>query len=145
MSFSNFFQISYYFDSYPVAVFSGFWVVLGLTVFVLAASVWLRMKAEKWSYARREITKRITGPLFLSSWLMLLWMFFRFEGIPVMTWRLWPFLLVLFLLISAGRLIYWVRVVLPRKKERASQGDGVKQHYLKRFKNQGRAGGSKKK
>lgn len=145
MSLLKLVQPGYYFENFTESTFTGFWVVFGLAVVALGASVWLRRKAKAWSFEKREITLRITGPVFVASWLMMLWMFFRYEGIIYLSWRFWPALIFIYLAVSAVLLWRWVKLELPKRKERAKSGDDTKQHYLRRFTGQGRAGGSKKK
>ncbi|MEZ4210558.1 MAG: hypothetical protein R3B38_02495 [Patescibacteria group bacterium] len=136
MSFLNIFKISYYFDSYSLSTFPGFWAILVITVIALGASVWLKVKSDKWSYVRREITARITGPIFLVSWLNLLWLFFRYEGVVILSWRLWPALMIGFLIYSGVMLWRWIKIELPKKQAKRETNADTKQHYLRRFKNQ---------
>jgi len=145
LAFTHLFKLSYYFDSYPTATFPGFWVILGLTAVVMVASLALKARSANWSYTKREIMGRITGPLFVTSWIFLIWLFFRYQGIVYLTWRLWPLVLFVYLVVSAVRLVIFIKSDLPKKRENRDPGAAVKQHYLRRFAGGKRAGGSKKK
>lgn len=145
MSFSNIFKLSYFFDSYAWSTFPGFWIVLGLAIVALIGSVYLKIRSKKMVYAKRQIIGRITGPVFLVSWLFLLWMFMRYEGVVYLSWRFWPLLMFIYLLVAGVFLYRFIKIELPKKKERAQGGDEVKQHYLRRFAGKLRAGGSKQK
>lgn len=145
MSFSNIFKLSYYFDSYAWATFPGFWVVLGLTIVLLIGSLIVKARSLKMSYSKREIIARITGPVFLVSWLFLLWMFMRYEGVVYLSWRFWPLMMFIYLIVAGVLLYRFITIELPKKKERAQAGGDVKQHYLRRFAGKLRAGGSKQK
>ncbi len=133
MSFLHLFQISYYFDSNAWSTFAGFWIVLGIAAVALIASVILRIKSKKMAYAKREVIERITGPVFVVSWVFLLWMFFRYEGVPYLSWRLWPLLLVIYLVVEAVLLVKFIRIDLPKKREGKNLYSDTKQKYLKRF------------
>lgn len=145
MSILNLFHLSYYFDNYAYQTFPGFWIVLGLAIVALVASVILKDKSKNMVFAKRAIIGRITGPVFISSWILLLWMFFRYEGVVYLAWRVWPALIFVYLVVSGVLLYRFIKVELPKKKEKAVPQEDVKQSYLRRFARSGRAGGSKKK
>lgn len=145
MSILNLFHLSYYFDNYAYQTFPGFWVVLGLAVVVLVGSVILKNKSKSMVFAKRAIIAKITAPLFISSWILLVWMFFRYEGVVYLAWRLWPTLILIYLIVSGVLLYRFIKVELPQKREKAVPQEDVKQSYLRRFARSGRAGGSKKK
>jgi hypothetical protein len=145
MSFYHLLKLSYYFDSNAWSTFPGFWIFFGVALAALVASVVLKIQSKKMAYSKREVIARITGPVFLVSWLFLLWMFLRYEGVPYLSWRFWPVLMFIYLIVAAVLLVKFIRVELPKKKEKRVTGSDVKQHYLRRFAGKLRAGGSKQK
>ncbi|MBN2585134.1 hypothetical protein JXA59_00595 [Patescibacteria group bacterium] len=118
MSLLHFFKISYYFDPVVSYYFPGLWVTVTLLIVILVASIWFDRKM-----ARR---KNISGHLkeFWQGWVNLgytlsivglIYLFFRFENLMYVNWRLWPTLLVLWTIGRSIHLIYIYKKVLPKR------------------------------
>jgi uncharacterized membrane protein YkvI len=138
MSFLHLFQLSYYFDSYSLSTFPGFWIVVGVMAVLVVASVIVKKRSGGMTYAKREMISRITGPVFVAAWLSLLWLFFRYEGIIYLSWRLWPLIIFIYLVVSAVNLWRWKKTELPKKQAKSLTGDDTKQKYLRRFQGKGK-------
>jgi len=118
MSLIHLFKISYYFDPYVSFDFPGFWVVVTLLALLLVASIWFGQRI-----AHR---KNLSGHLreFWLGWINLgytlsivglVYLFLRFQNIVYVNWRLWPALLILWVVGRALYLIYVYKKVLPKR------------------------------
>ncbi len=106
-------------------------MVVGLILLLIGGLI-VRAKSKRWAYFGREVALRATSIGFIIGWLGLLWLFFRYEGIPYFTWRLWPALLIIYVLVALYYLVRFIRVDYPeRQKQRGSRAD--KDVYLRRF------------
>jgi hypothetical protein len=66
------------------------------------------------------------------GWLMLICLFYRYEGIRYLSWRFWPVLIIVYALVQVGLIIKFARVDFPKK--RASKITGQeKEKYLRRY------------
>ena len=131
------FNPSYYFDSNPYHLFPAFWWIVGVVAFILVASVVVKQRSGKLSFYKREIISRLTRIGFVFSWLFLLWSFLRFNGVPVLNWRLWPVLVLVYVLIELIYLWKFAKVDYPKrlaKKPALRTAD----KYLKRFEGRGK-------
>ena len=134
MSLLNLFKISYYFDPVVGYYFAGLWVVVGLLVAILVASIWLgRIVARKKDISgiTREFWQGWTGLGYTLSVLGLIYILVRFENLMYVNWRLWPALLILWAAYRSGQLIYLYKKVLPRRAaERANRK--AQSYYFRR-------------
>lgn len=128
------FNWTYYFDDNLTSMFWGwgYWVVLGLLVILVVAAYVVPGKTKKLPYLARELVLRSSRLALLEGWLLLIWLFFRFEGVRYLSWRLWPAILVIYALVQIGAMIKFAKVDFPRK--RASKISGQeKEKYLKKY------------
>ena len=97
MNILNIFRPSYYFDTFSGTSFPGFWIVFGVLVAVFCVMLWLGVR---WGQDKKATGRaRETRGAWLSigyglSLIGLLWLFFRYQGIPYLNWRLWPAILL---------------------------------------------------
>ena len=133
MSFSNLLNFSYYFQNDAFYTFLGFWVVFVLFVLLILGSWIVSAKfMKKWNYINRTIASRLMRASQIVGWLGLLWLFFRYESIPMFSWRIWPALLFVYLIVEIVMLIKWVKVDYPKKRAK-KKGMGDKDLYLRKF------------
>lgn len=128
------FNWTYYFDDNLSSMFWGwgYWVVLGVLVAMIVATYVIPAKTKQLSYLPRELVLRSVRLATLEGWLMLLWLFFRFEGVRYLSWRLWPTFLIIYALVQIGLMIKFAKVDFPKK--RASKVTGQeKEKYLRRY------------
>ncbi len=135
MSLLNIFKISYYFDNNTGSTFTGFWVLVGLVVLLLIASVVLKRKPELVKIDRRVLYK-MTRIAFIFSWIMLLWLFFRYEGVMYLSWRFWPAILILWVIYEKVLLYRFWKYELPARRSRGDENSS-KEKYLRRFTRKG--------
>lgn len=132
MSLLSIFKISYYFDNNTGSTFTGFWVVVALMVLFLVASLVIKKKPELVKKFDRRVVYRLTRVAFIFAWVMLLWLFFRYEGIPYLSWRLWPAILLIWAIYEKVMTYRLWKYELPaRRSQGAAMGD--KEKYLRRF------------
>jgi hypothetical protein len=128
------FNWTYYFDDNLASMFWGwgYWVVLSLLVLMVVATYIVPGKTKKLPYLQRELILRSVRLASLFGWTTLVWLFFRFEGVRYLSWRLWPAILVLYVLVQIGLMIKFAKIDFPTK--RASRISGQeKEKYLKRY------------
>lgn len=134
LKFTNLFDWTYYFDDNLTLTFLGwgYWVILGLLVLMVIAPFIVVRKTKKLSFLKRELVLRAMRLFTLTGWVGLVWLFFRFEGIRYLSWRLWPVILIIYVLVQIGLMIKFAKVDFPAK--RASKITGQeKEKYLKRY------------
>jgi len=118
MSLLHLFKISYYFDPNLSFDFKGFWVVVILLAVLLVVSIWWAQKIAR--------NKNLSGHLreFWQGWISLgytlsifglIYLFIRFENLMYVNWRLWPALLILYVIGRSLYLIYVYKKVLPKR------------------------------
>jgi len=78
------------------------------------------------------MTIRLTRAGFSLGWFGLFWVWLRFEGIPYFSWRLWPALLFIYLVIELVYLLKFVFIDFPKRKAKKLE-KGDKDLYLRRF------------
>ncbi|OGB74025.1 hypothetical protein A2V68_01500 [candidate division Kazan bacterium RBG_13_50_9] len=130
MSFLNLFKFGYYFDSMPGYTFPGFWIVLIIliVVFVVSLAGSFRLsRARDMSGHKKMLWSSWVNLGYLLSLVGLAWLFFRYQGVVYLNWRLWPALLAIGVVGWTGYLIYLSRWVLPQKLSR--QQEKVSQAY----------------
>lgn len=130
MSLLNLFKISYYFDNFPGYTFPGFWVALAvlLMVFIMSLSGSFRLSRDKKiSGHRRSLWSGWANSGYLLSIGGLFWIFFRYQGVAYLNWRIWPALLLLGVIGWVGYLIYLQKKILPQRV--AEQEARVSQAY----------------
>jgi FlaA1/EpsC-like NDP-sugar epimerase len=133
MNISNLFHLSYYFGNDVFYTFNGFWVVFVILVLMIIGSFIVNAKFMKqWNFLKRTIATRLTRAGQIIGWLGLLWLFFRYESIPMFSWRIWPALLVLYFIVEVVMLIKWVKKDYPKARAK-KQGMGDKDLYLRKF------------
>ncbi|MFA5270540.1 MAG: hypothetical protein WC400_02975 [Patescibacteria group bacterium] len=118
MSLLHLFQISYYFDPTVAYDFPGFWVVVILLAIVLVGSIWFGrtiLHRKDLSGHLREFWQGWISLGYTTSIVGLIYLFFRFENLMYVNWRLWPALLVLWVIGRSIYLIYIYKKVLPKK------------------------------
>jgi len=128
MSILNLFKFSYYFDP-SINYNSGyFWIVLGILIAIFFVSLVVNSKLIKnksISGIKRKFLLNWTNLGLIISSIGLVYLFFRYESIPYLNWRLWPTLLILWGLSRAVYLIYFKIKILPGKlliKEKEKSG-----------------------
>jgi hypothetical protein len=134
MSILHFFYWTYYFNDNLSMTFVGwgYWAIVGLLVVMIIASVVLPAKTKKLPFLQRQIVMRSNHLFSLVGWLGLIWLMFRYEGIPYLSWRVWPAILTVYSLIQIGRMIKFVKIDFPAR--RASKITGQeKEIYLRRY------------
>ena len=133
MSLSNLFDITYYFDNNMHQDFAGFWVLLVLFVLLIIASWIVSVKfIKKWNFFKRTVASRLVRTAQIIGWIGLAWLFFRFELIPMFSWRLWPALLFIYFIVEMVMLIKWMKKDYP-KRQAKKKGMGDKDLYLRKF------------
>lgn len=139
MHFINLFKISYYFNAFPDATFKLFWPLVILMGLLLVITIILHLRM-------RKITKQLSGDqkFWWTHWLnmgytiscvSLLHLFFRFETIPYVNWRIWPALLVVGVAGWIGYLIYYRYKLLPKKKADREVRKNLAYYFRRRRKN----------
>lgn len=132
MSITNLLHWSYYFDSNMASTFSGFWVGVIITALIILASAILSVKAGKFNHYKKLIAVRITRMGFIIGWAGLIWLFMRYQTIPYFSWRLWPALLFIYLVIELWYLYRFIKIDYPKKmKDKGKSKE--KDIYLRRF------------
>lgn len=125
MSIKSLFKISYYFDPNVSFDFPGFWVILILLIVILSAGIWCgRMLARRKNISGhlKEFWQGWVGLSYTLSIVGIFYLSLRFENIMYVNWRLWPALLILWVIGRAIYLIYVYQKVLPKKvAEKASR------------------------
>ncbi|RLC37379.1 hypothetical protein DRH29_02150 [candidate division Kazan bacterium] len=92
----------------------------------------ISFKAGKWNYFKRQIAIRLTRTGFIVGWFGLALIWFRFEGIPYLSWRLWPAILFVYFIVELIYLAKFIFLDFPKKKAKKS-GKEDKDLYLRRF------------
>jgi len=132
MSIANIFKLSYFFDNFPGSTFPGSTYILAVLVLIVLASVIVSYKAGKWSYFKKQIAIRLTRTGFVIGWFGLAWIWLRFEGVPYLSWRLWPAILFIYLVMELVYLVKFVKFDFPKQRaKKISKGD--RDLYLRRF------------
>lgn len=134
MSFLHFFNWTYYFDDNLTMTFLGwgYWVIVGLLVLLVVAATIAPRKTKQLPVLPRQVVLKLIMLANIVGWVGLLWLFFRYEGIRYLSWRLWPTLLVIYALVQIGLIIKFARFDFPAK--RASKVSGQeKDRYLRRY------------
>lgn len=132
----NIFKISYYFDNFTGYNFPGFWVVLGFLVVLLFVALIGSAKLNKNKKLPPSKKLLISGWVnlgYLLSIVGLCLLFFRYQGIPYLNWRIWPTALLITVIVRVISLIYYQKKLLP-KKDAERQAKISQQYYFKRRK-----------
>jgi hypothetical protein len=110
----------------------GYWVIVGLLVGLIVAVMIIPNRTKKLAFLQRQVILKSVAAANVFGWLMLVWLFFRYEGIRYLSWRFWPVLIIIYALVQAGLIIKFARVDFPKK--RASKITGQeKEKYLRRY------------
>ena len=136
MSLANIFKISYYFDNFAGYDFSGFWIILGFLLCILFVALIGSAKLgrnKKLAFSRKFLISSWINLGYLLSIVGLCLLFFRYQGIPYLNWRIWPTVLIIVVIVQAISLIYHQKKVLP-KKDAERQSRINQQYYFKRRK-----------
>lgn len=119
MNLLHIFRFSYYTDSYVDPDFKLLWPLVIIWVLGLAATIilhWRLVKlGKKWSGDRKFWWTHGLNIGYTLSIVGLVHLFFRYQNIPYLNWRLWPSLMVLGLLGWIGYLVYYRYKLLPKK------------------------------
>ncbi|OGB75434.1 hypothetical protein A2810_01020 [candidate division Kazan bacterium RIFCSPHIGHO2_01_FULL_49_10] len=118
MSLLHLFKISYYFDPVVSYDFPGFWVVVVLLAAALMFSVWFGRTIAHRKNLSGHVREFWQGWVNLGGTLSivgLIYLFFRFENLMYVNWRLWPALLILYVIGRSLYLIYVYKKVLPKR------------------------------
>ena len=133
MNIANLLHISYYFDNNMESSFNGFWVLLVVFVLLILGAWIVSFKfIKQWNFLKRVIAGRLIRAAQIIGWIGLGWLFFRFENIPMFSWRIWPALLFVYLLVEVFYLIKWVKKDYPKARAK-KKGMGDKDLYLRKF------------
>lgn len=132
MSFSNLLHYSYYFDNVSGQTFTGFTFVLILLILIVIVSSIVSYKAGKWSYFKKVVAVRLTRTGFAVGWFGLAWVWLRFEGIPYLSWRFWPTILIIYFIYEMVMLAKFIWRDYPKNKAK-KMGKGDKDLYLRRY------------
>ena len=115
----NIFKISYYFDSYVAPEFIWLWmmvILLGLVLLITIFFNWRMAKlGKKWSGDTKFWWTHGLNMGYTLSIIGLIHLFFRYQNIPYLNWRLWPALLVLGIVGWVAYLVYYRYKLLPKK------------------------------
>ncbi len=118
MSILNLFKLHYYFDISLGYTSKYFWVVLSILALIFFISLIANSKLAKnksmSGIKRKFFLNWVNLGLIISS-VGLVYLFFRYQSIPYLNWRLWPTILILWGLSRAGYLIYFKIKILPAK------------------------------
>jgi len=134
ISLTGIFHLSYYFDDNLTLTFLGwgYWIVVLFLLACIVGAFVIPRKTKNFSYLPRQIWLKIGQVANLTGWLGLIWLFFRYEGIRYLSWRLWPAILIIYILVEVGLMIKLAKYDFPKK--RASKITGQeKEKYLKRY------------
>ena len=119
MNLLNIFHFSYYTDNYLSPEWQWFWplvIIWGLGLIITIVFNWRFIKlSKKWSGDHKFWWTHILNMGYTLSVVSLVHLFFRYENIPYLNWRLWPALMVLGLLGWGGYLVYYRYRLLPKK------------------------------
>jgi len=130
MSLLNLFKLNYWFaQPFPALGWIKWtWVLLFLSFVILSVVfIFLRQYKSKDKFIKKVYTK--SANLFLSVGLLgLLWMFFRQEKVPFLSWRFWLLLLVLILGFGLYRILHYFFKRLPQIKEEKIRQENIKKY-----------------
>lgn len=134
MNFLNIFDWTYYFDDNLTMTFLGwgYWIIVGLLILMIVAAAVASRRTKKLPALPRQVVLKLVVLANVVGWVGLLWLFFRYEGIRYLSWRLWPALLIIYVLIQVGLIIKFAKFDFPSR--RASKVSGQERDkYLKRY------------
>jgi len=134
MKFTNILHWTYYFDDNLTMTFLGwgYWVILGLLVLMIVAAIVVPHKTKKLPFLRRQVVLKSAAAASIFGWLMLVWLFFRYEGIRYLSWRLWAVLLIIYAIVQIGLIVKFAKFDFPKKRAGKISGQ-EKEKYLKRY------------
>jgi hypothetical protein len=133
MSFLNLFHPGYYFATNQTSTFFGFWPLVGVLVLLLVSGYVIGAKSKKMPSPMRQVAQILSGTAILIGWLALLWMFFRYQTAPYLSWRFWPLLMLIYAVWQIVLAIKFVKKDYP-KKLALKENVGEKEEWLKRYK-----------
>lgn len=136
MSILNLFKFDYYFNIYLQYDSGYFWIVLSILILIFFVSLIVNSKLTK-NKTMSGIKKKfflnwVNLGLIVSS-IGLAYLFFRYQGIPYLNWRLWPTILILWGLSRAVYLTYYRIKILPDKL-RLKQKEKAGSYYFRKRK-----------
>jgi len=134
MNFLNIFKWTYYFDDNLAMTFLGwgYWVIVGLLGLGIIAAIVVPRVTKKLPFLPRQIILHSAALAMLVGWLGLLWLFFRYEGLRYLSWRLWPTILLVYALVRIGLMVKFAWVDFPKRRTSKISGR-EKERYLKRY------------
>jgi len=118
MSILNLLKFHYYFDISLDYDSGYFWVALIILILIFFVSLIANsrlIKNKSMSGIKRKFFLNWVNLGLTVSSLGLIYLFFRYQSIPYLNWRLWPTLLVLWGLSRAVYLTYFKIKILPAK------------------------------
>lgn len=118
MSILNLLKFHYYFDIFLDYDSGYFWVALIILILIFFVSLIANsrlIKNKSMSGIKRKFFLNWVNLGLTVSSLGLIYLFFRYQSIPYLNWRLWPTLLILWGLSRAIYLTYFKIKILPAK------------------------------
>ena len=138
MSLIHIFYPTYYFDKNIEPLFPGFWGVVAIMGIILMVTIVLNLRSSG-SFKKLPKEKKFWWTHWLNigytvSLVELVWLFFRFEAIPYLNWRLWPALMILGVLGWLGYLGYYRYKLLPQHLVEKEQQQSRAYYFRRRKK-----------
>jgi len=136
MSILHLFKLSYYIDSFADPDFKLLWPLVILLGLVLITVIIGQRRFNK-------LNRNLSGDqkFWWTHWLNigytisivgLFHLFIRYENIPYLNWRLWPTLVILGVASWIIYLIYYRRIILPKKQAEREERKGVATYFRRR-------------
>ena len=139
MSIANIFKISYYFNTFPDATFKlllPLVILLGVILVITIILHWRFNKmAKKLSGDKKFFWAHFLNMGYTFSLVNLAHLWFRYETIPYMNWRIWPALTLLGIIGWLGYLAYYRYKLLPKKHVERESRKSLAYYFRRRRKN----------
>jgi len=112
----NLFKISYYFGSGVSSTFPYFWWVVGLWIGIFVVGLVLNVRSGRFKpKVRSYLMSRVGRDIMIASFILLAWIFMRYQEIPYLSLRIWPLATFLAFLIEGGWFIWFYRKIYPER------------------------------
>ncbi|MFH1088538.1 MAG: hypothetical protein V1719_01710 [Patescibacteria group bacterium] len=138
MNILNIFKPSYYFDSYINPDFRLFWLLVVFLAVILLLTIFFNLRTKSlqrdWSGIKKFWWTHWSNMVYTVSIFGLVHLFLRYQNIPYLNWRFWPFLMVLGILSWLGYLIYYRQKIQPQKQANKELRRGVAYYFRRRRK-----------
>ncbi|MDP2586239.1 MAG: hypothetical protein Q8P32_00490 [Candidatus Komeilibacteria bacterium] len=128
---SQFLQLSFWFDKYPLPFFAlAMWVALGVLIAAVAFGAWSKWQSNKNGLDKlTKIVWQKLGSLFLSFGIVgLILMFFKQQRVPYLGMRFWLALWLVICLVWLAFILKFIFKEIPRIKEERKKQAEIKKY-----------------